>query len=140
MQRWPAVPMAAKATRAQREVEVGRGRDDRGVVAAELEDRAAEARREPRRRPARPMAVEPVAETSGTRGSSTSDLADVAPADQHLGQALRRVAEARRRALERAPATASAVSGVFSDGFQTTRIAADEGERRVPRPHRDRES
>ena len=47
------------------QVEVGDGRDDGGVVAAELEQAAAEAGRDPRR-DARPMRSEPVALTSAT--------------------------------------------------------------------------
>src|SRR5215204_6658374 len=81
---------------AQREVEVGRGADDRGVVAAELQDGAGKARREPR----------PDLAAHGGRagrrddrhaGVVDEDLADLAPADQHLGQSLGRVAEARPR-------------------------------------------
>ena len=37
VQRWPAVPMAAKADGAQSQIEVGGGAQDTGVVAAELE-------------------------------------------------------------------------------------------------------
>ena len=35
--------------------------------------------------------------------------------------------------------TAIADSGVFGEGFQTADVAADRGEERIPRPHRDRE-
>ena len=67
------------------------------------------------------MAVEPVAETSGTRVIVDEGLADLAAADEHRrrgppGTPPKRLA----RALERGPATASAVSRVFSEGFQTT--------------------
>ena len=54
-------------------------------------------------------------------------------------QAGRRLAPKRASARSNKRLQASAVSGVFSDGFQTHGIAADQRQRRVPRPHRDRE-
>ena len=75
----------------------GRGRrvgvDDHRVVAAQLEQRAAEARRPPSAPTARPIAVEPVAETSGTRGSSTSASPTSAPPTITSTSAVRGVAE-----------------------------------------------
>ena len=50
-------------------------------------------------------------------------LADVAIADQHrLDRPCGASAEALERRARRSPAQASAVSGVFSDGFQTTAL------------------
>ena len=79
----------------------------------------ARARRSGRRRG--PCAVEPVAETSGTRGSSTSASPTSRPpmSDRATGRR-GRIAEARERRARSSACTASAVSGVFSDGFQTT--------------------
>ena len=84
--------------------------------------RMARAKRRASRSPTtRPMRVEPVAETTGTRGSSTSASPTSRPP---ISDAVRdRPARRRRICAPRdgtAPAVASAVSGVFSDGFQTT--------------------
>ena len=116
---------------AQRQVEIGRRRHDRGVVAAELEDRAGEALRRACGPTARPMAVEPVAETSGTAVIVDQGLADLAAADQHLatGRPARR--RSARAARSNMAWVASAVSGVFSDGFQTH--ACRRRRRRAPR-------
>ena len=85
---------------------------------------------------ARPIGTEPVAEMSGRRVATR--------------RAPRPRRGRRRRQLEipgGTPPTSATVtpaasvwqaiaqSGVFSDGFQTTGIAADQRERRVPRPH-----
>ena len=56
MQRWPAVPTAAKTMRAHGQVEVGARRDDHRVVAAELEHGAAEPRCDHAAPRARPIA------------------------------------------------------------------------------------
>ena len=65
-----------------------------------------------------PMRVEPVAETSGTRGSSTSasptSRAPSTTCERCSGAPVRRAASAARAWQ------ASAVSSVFSDGFHTT--------------------
>ena len=69
-----------------------------------------------------PMRVEPVAETIGTSLRGDERLADRRPADHDL----RRAPRARRRRSASAPRVeetfiaASAVKGVFSDGFQIT--------------------
>ena len=108
----------AEDDRAHRQVEVGAGRDDHGVVAAELEQR----------RPSRaaisgesalPMTVEPVADTSGSRGSSASWRARSAPpitTSSRPSGASPKAAAARRKSAWQA----SAVSGVRSLGFHTT--------------------
>ena len=66
----------------------------------------------------RPMAVEPVADTRRTRASSTSVSPSSRPPKTKphnpAGTAPKRAAARRNRAC-----VASAVSGVFSDGFQT---------------------
>ena len=65
------------------------------------------------------MAVEPVAETSGTLASSTSispiSRPPISTVDRPVG-APPNLSTARRTSAS----TASAVSGVFSDGFQIT--------------------
>ncbi len=68
---------------------------------------------------ARPMAVDPVAETSGTSGCSTRASPISRPPTSTLespsGASPKRAAARSNRAW-----TARAVSGVFSEGFQTT--------------------
>ena len=111
--------MAAKAMARKARSRSADRRDDRGIVAAELEDRAAEAAGD---------ALGDLAAHGGRAGRRDDrhagivdqPLADRAPADQHASgarPARRRTAAAAR--LNR-PSTASAVSGVFSDGFHTT--------------------
>ena len=88
---------------------------------------------------ARPIAVEPVAETSGDLRVVDQRLADVAAADQHA----RRGLPARRRT----GACARSTSGLRRERRERRLlrrlpdhgVAADERQRRVPRPHRDRE-
>jgi hypothetical protein len=121
---------------AQGEVEIGRGRDDGGVVAAELEQGAGEAGRQPGAT-ARPMAVEPVAETRGRGDRVDQRLADGRGADEDAGEALG--APPNRGARSKRAWTASAVSGVFSDGFQTTASPQTKRQGGVPRPDRDGE-
>ncbi len=67
---------------------------------------------------ARPMRVEPVALSSATRGSSTSAWPTSAPPSSTADTAAG--APARRAASATSAWQASAVSMVFSDGFQTT--------------------
>ena len=104
---------------AQREVEVGRGR--RRSRRCCRRARGWRGRSAPRAaaRPARPMAVEPVAETTGTRGSSTR----ISPISRPpISTSDRPSGASPKRAIARSTSAcvASAVSGVFSDGFQTT--------------------
>ena len=119
------------------QVEIGRGRHDHGVVAAELQQRAAEALGHARR--------DLAAHARGAGGADEGDagivdqrLADRAAADDDLQQVLGCSAEAahglapellagerrQRRLLRRLP---------------HDRVAADDGEGEVPRPHGDRE-
>ena len=90
----------------------------------------------------RPIAVEPVADSTGTRAIVDQRLAGLAAADHHLGQMVGRCiafgAVALHRALEQA------LHGKRGHRRLLRRlphhgVAADEGERRIPRPHRDRE-
>jgi hypothetical protein len=66
VQRWPAVPTAPKTMAARRQVEIGLVGDDDGVVAAQLQERAAEAPGHGLRHAAAGR-VEPVKEISGRR-------------------------------------------------------------------------
>ena len=125
-----------KGDAAQREREVGARRDDRAVVAAELEDRAGEAARQAladhaahRRR-------------SGCRHHRHAAivdelLADLAAADQHAVQALRRVSEpldrARQQGVDRKRRQRRPVRRLPDHG-----VAAHQRQRRVPGPDRDR--
>ena len=137
MQRWPAVPTAEKRT-----PRTTRSRSALGATIAALLPPSSSSER-PSRAAMRgasslPIAVEPVAETSGTRGSSASCTARSAPPitssaspsgtppkrsaarskQRHAGE------RGQRRALGRLP----------DHG-----VAADERERGVPAPDGDRE-
>ncbi|MCY1225701.1 hypothetical protein D9M72_379050 [compost metagenome] len=118
---------------AQREIEVGRGRDDGGVVPAQFEDRAGEARRQ--------LRADLPAHRRGAGGREDrhagivdQHLADVARPQQQAEQAFGRVAEAFDGALR---------DGVHGQRGERRllgrlphhRIAAHQRERRVPRPH-----
>ena len=101
------------------EVEVGARRDDRGVVAAELEQRAAEAGRDARR--------QLLAHLRRARGRDERDPRIVGELHGAVGAAdheLREARRARRRTARAARSSsdmqASAVSGVRSEGFQIT--------------------
>ncbi len=69
---------------------------------------------------ARPMAVEPVAETSATRAWSTSTPAESRPPGSRMARSGGASGPKRAMARPSKACTASAVSGVFSDGFHTT--------------------
>ena len=137
MQRWPAVPMAAKAMPRS-----ARSRSADGATIAALlppSSRIARAKRPASFGPTcRPMAVEPVADTTGTRASSTSASPTSRPpmttSQSPSGTPPKRAAaratiacggeRRQRRLLGRLPDDA---------------VAAHEGERRVPGPDRDGE-
>ena len=107
-------------SRAGRQVQVGRGRDDRGVVAAELEQACGRTARRRCGPTVAPIAVDAGGRDQRQRGRRRPAPRRLAAADETV----RRARQARRRTCRRRaasrPATASAVSGVFSDGFQTT--------------------
>jgi hypothetical protein len=67
----------------------------------------------------RPMVVEPVADTTGTRASSTSASPTARP-PMTTSQSPSGTPPKRAAARATIAPVASAVSGVFSDGFQTT--------------------
>ena len=123
---------------AQRQVEIGRRRDDRGVVAAEFEDAAGKAARQP-------LADDPPhAGRAGRREDRHAlvvdqRLANRAAANQHGQQVVRRVgAEPGRRAtVERLDRQRR--QRRLLRRFPHHRVAANEGQRGVPRPHGDRE-
>ena len=66
------------------------------------------------------MTVDPVADTSGTRGSSASCSRALVAADHDLEQAVGRMPPMRSPARRSSAWQASAVSGVRCDGFQIT--------------------
>ena len=127
---------------ARGQLQVGARRDDHRVVAAELEQRAAEAFGD--------AAAPTLAAHAGAAGGADQrdqrrcdqGLADVAAADQDLRSGPRatsgRFAEARI-ACSSSAWQARAVSGVFSEGFQTTLSPQTRASARVPRPDGDRE-
>ncbi len=86
---------------------------------------------------ARPMRVEPVALSSATRGSSTSACADLGAAQHDRGHGRRRADPAGRLGHQRL-AGQRGEQGLLR-WLPDHRVAADEGQRGVPRPHRDRE-
>ena len=121
----------------QCQVEVGRRGDDRGVVAAELEDRHD---RTGPRRPAPPCGPSP-SNRWPRRSATPSWAASAAPTRTPPSTTCTRWSGAPASAAARSnsAAHASAVSGVLSLGFQITGSPATSGQRRVPRPHGDRE-
>ena len=126
----------AEKHRPHHQIEIGIVHHDHAVVAAQLQQRASQASRRPTSADVRPIRVEPVALISGMRRSSNHALAD------HVVAPMTRLQNAvpsmpREHAHRRCAAPRCAVSGVLSDGFQITRIAADHRDQRVPAPHRD---
>ena len=134
MQRWPAVPMAAKARRA------GSDRD---------RPRARRSRRCCRRVPEspgrsggdlgpddRPMRVEPVADTTGTRAVVDQRLADrrAADHDARSAGASGRTPRARSNSARRQRGQRRFLRRLPHHG-----VAADQRQRRVPGPDGDRE-
>ena len=119
VQRWPAVPTAPNSDGAHGEVEVGVVEHDDRVVAAQLEQRAAEARAPRPRATRRPMRQQPVAEISGRRRSASIALADVAAAAddevEHAGAVVLAASPRRRSSAPRSRTAASCC-----DGFQIT--------------------
>src|SRR6266702_3987087 len=118
--RWPAVPMAEKAM--ARNV---RWRSAVGQTMAALlppSSRMARANRlASRGATLRPIAVEPVAETRGTRGLSTS-CSPSAAGPMSRAERPAGTPPCFAAARSKIACVARAVSGVFSDGFQTTAL------------------
>ena len=143
VQRWPAVPMAAKATarRVRSRLAVGQ------TIPALLppSSRRGRAKRAARRGPtARPMRVEPVAETRGTRGESTRASPTVCVADEEGGEAFGELGGVvARRSLAAARVEeglgGEGGEGCLLGGLPDDGVAADEGEGGVPAPDGDGE-
>ena len=137
VQRWPAVPAAEKTMPRTVRSRSADGRDDRGVVAAELQQGPAEAVGDPRpdraAHPGRPGGAE-----QRDAGVVDQRLADVGAADDDLAEA------ARARRARRWPGRAGRAGGQGGQRGVLRRlpdhgVAADERERGVPRPDRDGE-
>jgi hypothetical protein len=126
----------AEEDRAQRPCRGRLRADDDRVVAAELEDGAAEALRRPPRRRASPSRVEPVAETSGRRVVRAALADRRAAADDEAKIAGR----ARRRRRPRCDLRAGdgGQRGLAPTASRPS-CRRRRGERRVPGPHGDRE-
>ncbi len=134
--RWPAVPGGREHDAPRGQVEVGGRRHDRGVVAAQLEQRPAEPgsnswsdlTAHPRRPGRREQGDRRVVDQRETdRRVAEHHLGDVgreARLDQRPGQQGRGRESAQRRLL---------------GGLPDDRVAADQGDRGVPRPDRDGE-
>ncbi len=118
------------------EVEVGARRDDRRVVAAELEDQAPEAAGDDGSDGA-PHPRRPGRRDDGDVGVGGERGADVGSALQHLVEAARR-ADLGGGALQQGIAGERRQRRLVG-GLPQHRVAGDEGEGGVPRPHRDRE-
>jgi len=125
---------------AEGEVEVGGG----ATMAALLppSSRMARAKRAARRgATVRPMAVEPVAETRGMSGESTSCWPTVASPMRRVARPLGMLPNDAWNffaARSKMAWVARAVRGVFSEGFRRRRCA-DQSEGGVPAPHGDGE-
>ena len=130
------MPAAANVDAANNELDVGRRRDDGRVVAAELEDAAPETAGDDTCH-LLTHRVEPVALTSGTPGWATRRRADIGSAEHDLAE-MRRRANCRGRLIEqRAGGDRRERSEVAR--LPDHRVAAHDGERCVPAPHRHRE-
>ena len=121
---------------AQRQIEVGRRPDDRGVVAAQLEDRPTEAAGDDGRDLA----------THGGRTGCGDDRdtlvhhqgpTDIGSAEHDLHQTVRSPGLGDR--LLQQTVARQRRERCLVARLPDHRIAGDEGERGVPRPHRDRE-
>ena len=136
VQRWPHVPTAANTIARTRQLEVGRGRDDQRVVAAELEQRAPEPRATRLRHGA------PHAHRAGRRDQRQAVVARQAPdrrrrapmttlvsAGGHVGHAGQHVATS---AGTRAPQAASSPTASRPPGRRTPARAPRS--RPTPRP------
>ena len=142
MQRWPAVPIAEKATARRVRSRVGGRSDNRGVVAAELEDGAGKAGGELRTDSAAHRGRAGGGD-QGNKGRGDEDLSNCSAADQEGREALwKRVAGfynelcgcAFEDCLGGEGSQGRLLRGLPDDG-----VAADQRERGVPTPHGDRE-
>ena len=118
------------------QIEIGRRGDDRGVVAAEFQQRLAEpaARRGVRPRgPSAPIRSRETAPPAGRRRAARRPRGRRGRAGSPRAAPRHRWRPARSSAWH-----AIAVSGVSSDGFHTTVSPHTKRDRGVPRPHRDR--
>src|SRR5215472_15514200 len=122
---------------ADREIEIGRGRDDSSVVAAELKDRTGEAGGE--------TWADVATHCGRTRsryhrysGVGDESLANIAAADHHPGEAVGRVAKSPHRALDECLCGQRRERSLLG-WLPHHRVAADESESRNPEPHRDGE-
>lgn len=139
VQRWPAVPMAAKAMPRSARSRSAEGRHDGGVVATQFQKWRARnglPGAAPRRGPWR-WSRWPTARARGRH--LNQHLANVALANDQLQQACGRVAAKRARARWAMACVAMGGERVFSDGFHTTGITTHQRQRGVPRPHGHRE-
>ena len=119
------------------QVEIGARRDDGGVVAAELEQRAAEPGRDARRELLAHLRRAGGGDERDPRIVGELDGA-VGATDDELGEPVRHAAEALRRALEQRHARERG-EGRSLGGLPDHGVAADEGERGVPAPDGDGE-
>ena len=121
MQRWPAVPIAAKAMARRVRFEIGGGADDGAVIAAEFQDRPRKAPREDRRDGAAHAgrARRRDERHAAVCGKRFAGLARAQITEDEEAGALPPPARKRASARSNSACAASAVSGVFSDGFQT---------------------
>ena len=124
----------AKQNRPARHFQVGGWRHDDGVVAAQFQDAAAEARRDAR--------TDDVAHGGAAGGRDhrharivNQRRADLAAADNEAGQTLRRIAETRQGALQQMMGGQRRDRRLFRR-LPNERIAAHQRQGGVPRPHR----
>ena len=143
MQRWPAVPTAEKTVALHSEIRLGRTANDHRVVAAELEDRSPEAcgdglAHDPshRGRPGGAYNRHPVVADQCRTDRAVAE-------NQRAEPPARAVARELRFDLPYDPiedrVTGEGAQRCLLRGLPDHRVAADECQRRVPSPDRDRE-
>ncbi len=135
MQRWPAVPTAAKATARSGEVEIRLRRDDHRIVAAQFQERPPEPTRDGlSHRAAHPAT--PRRRDQGQPRIGRDHLADLGSshAEGEDPRATVGLGNLMRDLLH-----GQGGQGGLGRGFPDRRVAADGGDRRVPGPDGDRE-
>ena len=121
MQRWPAVPTAPNSDGAQRQVQVGVVHHDDGVVAAQLQERAAQPSAPRVSATCRPIAVEPVKrDQRHARGRRPGARRRSAPPPMTRLKIAGAAVRPRAPRLQMLLHGDGAMSGVSGEGFQST--------------------
>jgi hypothetical protein len=126
----------SKENGASRKVEIGGRRDEGAIVATEFEDGPTEPFGDPRRN-GTPHPRRSRRAYEGYERMLGEGLSKLGPAKDHRRKSRRDPFKAAYRAIEQSLAREGAERRFFG-GLPNQRVAAYEGNRRVPRPHRDR--